>query len=177
MRRSALAVAATLAGGLLLAGCGEEEGIPEGGTDRGLEEEVTPSPTEPPAIDAGSELQPFDCFDVSPTGPGVYEAGDAGRVEISADDGAFSVVSVEPAEGWAHEVEEEDGLRVEVRFRPVGGDDGEADPRDDDDFADASDPHEHLADSDDQEILILVVAQGPSADAAEPQAELCTSLS
>lgn len=175
MRRAATALAAVLTCGLMLAACGEEEGIPEGGTDRGLEEETTPSPTTPPPLDAGSEDQPVDCFDVSPTAPGEYTVGEAGIVTLDAADGEFSVASVETEDGWTHEVEEEEGLRVEVRFRPTGDDD-EDDPRDDDDFADASDSHEHLADSDDQEVLVLVVAQGPSADGTHPVAEVCTSI-
>lgn len=169
MRRSAALLGITLASGLLLAACGAEEGIPEGGTDRGQDEDETPHPTQPPAIALDEDERPYDCFDISPVEPGRYQVGEAGTVEITVDDGEFEVEDVEPSDGWEHEVEQDEGLVVEVRFHREGAED------DDDHPTRAYDPGANRGDPT-PDVLTLVVTQGPSADDVDPMAEICTTL-
>lgn len=161
MRRPALTLTALACAGLLLAGC--DSGDPR---DRELDLEDV-DPTTPPPIDAGPDAVPVDCADVAPAAAGVWEAGDAGTVRVDVEDAELALASVEPADGWEHEVVEDDALRIEVRFRPVDGERDE-DAHEEDDVA--SGPREHLQDTGAEEVITLIVASGPSADDADPAA-------
>lgn len=119
---------------LLLAGCSDDQGTPGGGTDRGVEDvEDLATPTDPPAsvdADAGDDDggtdddgEPYQCTPLSTDPAGVYTIGDAGTVELTAADGRLELGEVAPAEGWQHEVTEEDDDDVEVTFSD--GDAGE----------------------------------------------------
>lgn len=49
-----------------------------------------------------------------------YEAGTAGTVTISDDGNQLTIVSVDAAEGWSHEIEVQVGREVEMDFRNGG---------------------------------------------------------
>jgi hypothetical protein len=116
MRRLATLAAASLLATLTVTGCASGDEQPETATDRGLEvEDLSPSPV-PEGFDAGSEAAPTRCSDLSPAPDGRYPVGEAGVVTITAEDGALVLEDVEPAEGWEHEVAQEDDLKVDVRF-------------------------------------------------------------
>ncbi|MDT0164202.1 hypothetical protein Q9R32_01360 [Actinotalea sp. AC32] len=118
---------------LLLVGCSADEGSPQGGTDRGVEDTDDLEQTEPPAsVDAdagdddgsgGEEGEPFQCTPLSVDPAGVYTVGDAGTVELLAVDGVLDLGEVIPADGWTHEVTEEDDDDVEVTFTDGDGGD------------------------------------------------------
>lgn len=122
MRRTAV-IAAALLPALALTGCASDDEQPETATDRGLEvEELSPTAS-PGPLDAGSEAAPTRCSDLSPSPDGRYPVGDAGVVTVTLDDDgeALELGDVEVADGWEHEVAQEDDVQVDVRFTPDDG--------------------------------------------------------
>lgn len=120
MRRATVIAAAALLPALALTGCAGDDQQPQTATDRDLEvDELSPTAS-PEPFDAGSEAAPTQCVDLSPAPDGRYPVGDAGVVTVTLDDGgeALELGDVEAAEGWEHEVAEEDDVQVDVRFTP-----------------------------------------------------------
>lgn len=54
------------------------------------------------------------------TGTVTYEAGAAGTVTISNDGSQLSIIGVDAADGWSHEIEVQVGREVEMDFRKGG---------------------------------------------------------
>lgn len=54
------------------------------------------------------------------TGTNVYQAGPAGTVTVSNDGSRLTIVSVDAADGWSHEIELRTGREVEMDFRNGG---------------------------------------------------------
>nr|WP_297428431.1 hypothetical protein [uncultured Actinotalea sp.] len=121
--RARLVAAAVLLPALALAGCANDDEQPGTATDRDLEVEDLEPLVNPEPLDAGSAPAPTGCVDLSPAPDGRYPVGDAGVVTVVlADDGtAVELVAVETAEGWAHEVAQEDDVQADVRFTPDDG--------------------------------------------------------
>lgn len=123
MRRATALAAAALLPALALTGCASDDQQPGTATDRDLEvDELSPTAS-PEPFDAGSEAAPTQCVDLSPAPDGRYPVGDAGVVTVTLDDDgeALELVDVETAEGWEHEVADEDDVQVDVRLTPDDG--------------------------------------------------------
>ncbi|WP_225752693.1 hypothetical protein [Actinotalea sp. Marseille-Q4924] len=120
MRRPATLAAAFVLSAFAVTGCATGDEQPEQATDRDLEvEDLTPAAS-PEPFDAGAEEAPTRCSDLSPAPDGRYPVGEAGTVTVTvADDGeALVLEDVEAAEGWEHEVAQEDDVAIDVRFTP-----------------------------------------------------------
>ncbi|EYR62278.1 hypothetical protein N866_09955 [Actinotalea ferrariae CF5-4] len=123
MRRLATLAAASLLATVALTGCATDDEQPGTATDRDLElEELSPT-TSPEPFDAGTGEAPTGCSDLSPAPDGRYPVGEAGVVTVTLDDDGEAVVleDVETADGWEHEVAQEDDVQVDVRFTPDDG--------------------------------------------------------
>lgn len=54
--------------------------------------------------------------EVEPAGPGRYQVGDAGEVEIAVDHAGLKLVEVATAPGWRMRVDEETSKEIEIDF-------------------------------------------------------------
>lgn len=124
MRRLAPLAIASLLPVLTLAGCATEDRQPQTATDRDLEVQELEPGVDPEGFDAGTGEAPTRCSDMSPAADGRYPVGDAGVVTVRLDEAGEALVlaEVETAEGWEHEVAQEDDVQVDVRFTPPDGD-------------------------------------------------------
>lgn len=121
--RTRLVAVAALLPALALTGCARDDEQPETATDRDLEVEDLEPLADPEPFDAGSGPAPTGCVDLSPAPDGRYPVGDAGVVTVTLDDDGtqLELEDVATAEGWEHEVVQDDDVQVDVRFTPDDG--------------------------------------------------------
>lgn len=116
MRQKMMVVAGVIAAGAMLAGCsGETTANP---SSPGAEQVASPSAsaTEPSdSGDAGSDDLGVGVA-VDEVRDGLWQVGDAGEVNFTADGGSLSLGKVKPADGWEHRVADDKADEIEVHF-------------------------------------------------------------
>jgi hypothetical protein len=113
-----LALIALLLLAFAAAGCGgDDEAVPP--VAPGAETEPiapgTETDAESPAGE-GDRVQITSCEPVEDAGGGRYEIAGVGTVVVRQEDGRLQLDSVEPAEGWRHEVDDREDDEIEVEF-------------------------------------------------------------
>lgn len=62
------------------------------------------------------------CVDLPEAADGVYTVYEAGTATVTATDGRLTLVDVQAGDGWTSRVDDEEGEKVQVDFRPDGQD-------------------------------------------------------
>lgn len=128
MSTKALGAAAIAGAVLLLPGCGSADDAQS--TVTVTEPAPTAATTAPPGEpatgpDAGqtaTEAAPArpardQCVRIDPAPDGRYQVFDAGSAVVTFADGRLTLESVTPAEGWTHQVDDQEPDEVEIEFR------------------------------------------------------------
>ncbi|MGV0838310.1 hypothetical protein [Mycolicibacterium thermoresistibile] len=134
MRNTSLGVTALAGAVLLLPACGSSEEAPSTVTVT----EPGPATSEPaagptgttgpgdqnappgtPAQADGAPARPArdQCVRIDPAPDGRYQVFDAGTAVVTFADGRLTLESVTPAEGWTHQVDDQEPDEVEIEFR------------------------------------------------------------
>jgi hypothetical protein len=58
--------------------------------------------------------------DTPATADNVFQAGDAGEVELAIDGDRLVLVDVRPNDGWSHRIDDDDDDEIEIDFRDNG---------------------------------------------------------
>ncbi|WP_193047588.1 hypothetical protein [Mycolicibacterium baixiangningiae] len=117
---------------LVLSGCGSGGGSsPETVTETvsappAASQDTTPPGTAPPGTTPPGTTPPGtaparpavgQCVRLEPAPDGRYQVFDAGSAQVTYADGRLTVGPVTPAEGWTHEVADQEPAEVEIDFR------------------------------------------------------------